>query len=81
MASYLKAGKLRGMANGLISDADSIMSDIDKYIEKFSPKAQEMAETVDSRQEEIDKWDGLLLDYKNKMQYVVQKFVDLKKAS
>ncbi|HPE29152.1 MAG TPA: hypothetical protein PLJ93_02245 [Candidatus Mcinerneyibacteriales bacterium] len=81
MASYLKAGKLRGMANGLISDADSIMSDIDNDIEKFSPKAQEMAETVDSRQEEIDKWDGLLLDYKNKMQYVVQKFVDLKKAS
>lgn len=81
MASYLKAGKLRGMANGLISDADSIMSDIDNDIEKFSPKAQEMAETVDSRQEEIDKWDGLLLDYKNKMQYVVQRFVDLKKAS
>jgi|MTBAKSStandDraft_2_1061841.scaffolds.fasta_scaffold01501_32 type II secretory pathway pseudopilin PulG/uncharacterized coiled-coil DUF342 family protein len=81
MATYLKAGKLRGMANGLIGDADSIMSTIDKYIEQFSPKAQEMAENVDSRQEEIDKWDGLLLDYKNKMQYVVQKFVDLKKAS
>jgi len=81
MVSYLKAGKLRGMANGLIGDADSILTGIDDYIEKFSPKAQEMGQAVDSRQEEIDKWNGLLLDYKNKMQYVVQRFVDLKKAS
>ncbi|HDS02077.1 MAG TPA: hypothetical protein ENN72_00010 [Firmicutes bacterium] len=81
MQDYLKAGKLKNMAKGLINDAKGIMRNIDSHLDKFNPQQAEMAQAVDSRQEELEKWDGLLLEYKNKMQYVVQKFVDLKRAS
>ncbi len=79
LSSYLKAGKLVRQANSLHKQAEDVMRFANDKVDELYPKQNDLVALVDEHGEALDKFDGMLLEYKTKMQFVVQKFVDLKK--
>lgn len=81
ISSYLKAGRLIRFASKLKGQAEDVKKFADGRVDDLYPVMMELVGQVEQHNEEYVKYDAMLLDYTNKMQFVVQKFVDLKKNS